>query len=557
LLGLSVVANALVPATSLTAAVQTGAPEPPSTAEIYANLGSTYDKTERPFIHGNLPFVEVSPSNSGSALAERSELDNPDPETSSGKKTYDLGHELCRFRVDDAEDARRVWSETGAGTILDKWVNEMDANNETQWLRQFQEVYLGDPDYLRCDNLGGYTCKIDHQMCNKMAKDGLAGHYWILRAVTSMNSLLSHLKDSIEINKEYFDMPKLVESFKPGDNKYSVRRALESIALAFRISNSAKAPIETFSQAAQDAIGVVESLNPVNKLDLATEVLAGVTTSQSFVSEIENRGESRKLDELLKDLGQRYSGTMERHLQRLMWTALGNQDRANLPQNLLTGDGGYKTDIGKLFGDGKWLLEDASFSLQPFMDQTMLLATQKFLIDVLRSSEATMFVDTQNRRDWCEGEIAEDGYITHQIMDMGLGKDACVGLQKKKWSFISVDQEKLLADRFHMNTNAVFRHLWDCAKDSRYTVPDVMEAIPVGEMKSDGTLPHCYFAMQVFMGNRYDWVANRKDVHQYLVNNWTSNALITREQMFSNNTWNPWSVFGLGVDLPAWIHGRG
>jgi hypothetical protein len=209
-----------------------------------------------------------------------------------------------------------------------------------------------------------------------MAEDGLAGHYWVLRAVTSMNSLLRHLKDSIEIEKEYFDMDKLVESFKPGDHKYTVKYALDSIAQAFRISNSAEAPIETFSQVAQDSIGVVESLNPANKLDFATEILAGVTTSPAFVAELENRGESHKLDDLLKDLGQRYSGAMERHLQRLMWSALGHQDRRGLPQNLLTDASAYKTDIGKLFGDGKWLVEDVSFGLQPFMDQTMLLAVR-------------------------------------------------------------------------------------------------------------------------------------------------------------------------------------
>lgn len=169
-------------------------------------------------------------------------------------------------------------------------------------------------------------------------------------------------------------MDKLVESFKPGDNKYTVKYALDNIAQAIRISNSAEAPIETFSRVAQDAIGVTRSLNPPNKLDLATEILAGVTTYPAFVVELENRGESHKLDDLLKDLGQSYSGTMERHLQRLMWSALGHQDRRGLPQNLLTDD--YKTDIGRLFGDGKWLLEDVSFGLQPFMDQTMLLAVR-------------------------------------------------------------------------------------------------------------------------------------------------------------------------------------
>ncbi|KAK7212431.1 hypothetical protein V2G26_019609 [Clonostachys chloroleuca] len=536
----ALVSAALAQATTLaTVVVPTLTPESSSAVEIYVNLGSTYEKTERPWTPGHLPFVEITPSESASALAERSERNNSSPSsgpaTSSGKNAYDLGHELCRFRVDDAEDAQRLWEETGAG--------------------KFQETYLGDPNYLNCDNLGGYTCKIDHQMCNKMAEDGLAGHYWVLRAVTSMNSLLRHLKDSIEIRKEYFDMDKLVESFKPGDNKYTVKYALDNIAQAIRISNSAEAPIETFSRVAQDAIGVTKSLNPPNKLDLATEILAGVTTHPAFVVELENRGESHKLDDLLKDLGQRYSRTMERHLQRLMWSALGHQDRRGLPQNLLTDD--YKTDIGKLFGDGKWLLEDVSFGLQPFMDQTMLLATHKFLVDLLRSSGATMFVDAQNLRDWCVGEIAEDGYISHKIMDMGLGNDACVGFQQKKYKPLTLDQEKLLVDDFHMNTDSVYRHLWDCAKDSKYTVPDVFEAMPVGEMKSDGTLPHCYLAPQVYMGSRIAWVANRKDVYQYLVNNWTSNALIERERMFSNNTWNKWKVSGLGIDLPAWIHGQG
>lgn len=76
-------------------------------------------------------------------------------------------------------------------------------------------------------------------------------------------------------------------------------------------------------------------------------------------------------------------------------------------------------------------------------------------------------------------------------------------------------------------------------------------------MKSDETLPHCSLDLQVYMGSRIAWVANRKDVYQYLVNNWTSNALIERERMFSNNTWNKWKVSGLGIDLPAWIHGQG
>lgn len=122
--------------TLATVVVPTLTPESSSAVEIYVNLGSTYEKTERPWTPGHLPFVEITPSESASALAERSERNNSSPSsgpaTSSGKNAYDLGHELCRFRVDDAEDAQRLWEETGAGKVLGDWVKNMDANNETQ-----------------------------------------------------------------------------------------------------------------------------------------------------------------------------------------------------------------------------------------------------------------------------------------------------------------------------------------------------------------------------------------------------------------------------------------
>ncbi|VUC37016.1 unnamed protein product [Clonostachys rosea] len=527
-----------------------------------------------PFTHGHWPYVEMSPSDEASSLSKRSSGEHPKPEPPADKpkpntaadkpksepaagKKFDLGHELCRFRIDDAEDARDVWRKTGAGDILDKFVKEMDANNETQWLRQFQEVYLGDPNYLNCDNLGDYTCQIDHKTCNQMAEDGLAGHYWVLRAVASMNKILLHLKDSINIKKEYFDMTKLADNFDSGeDSLYTAKRALESIADAFKIANKAELPIQTFTQEAQDTIGVVEILNPASKLDLVSEVLAGVTTSPALVSEIEIRGKVWKLSDLLKDLGQRYPGVMERHLQRLMWTATGNQDRSNLPQNLLSDGTGHKTDIAKLFGDGKWLLEGITFNLQPFVDESMLLVSQKFLIDSLRATRATMFVDAQNLDDWCEGEIKQDGFITHQHMELGLGKKVCIGIQQQRYKFLTVEQEALMANDFHMNTDSIYRHLWDCAKDSRYIYPDTMEVMPVGEMKTDGSLPKCFLAMEVFMGNRMSWVGNRKDTEQWLVNDWTSEALITRENMFSNGTWSKWKVSGLGIDLPKYATGK-
>ncbi|CAG9986323.1 unnamed protein product, partial [Clonostachys byssicola] len=549
----ALVSAALAEATTLaTVTAPTLNPEPSPAVEIRANLGSTYDKPERPFEPGHFPFVEVTPSDSPSTLGKRS------AEPSSGKKSQGQVHELCRFRVNNAKDARRVWEETGAGEVLDDFVDWMNGNNETGWLWEFQDTFLGNPNYLNCDNFGGNTCRIDHQMCNKMAEKGLAGQYWVLRAVASMNSLLGQLKDSLEINKKkYFDMDKLVASFESGDHKYPAKYPLDTLAQTFRISNMAEAPIDTFSHAAQDAIGVVESLNLAYKLDLATEVLAGVTTSPAFVSEIENRGESRELDQLLKDLGQRYSGTMGRHLQRLMWAALGHEEWTDLPENLLTDTSAYKTDIGKLFADGKWLPEDVSLGLQPFMDQTMLLASQKFLLDLIRSSGGNMLVDPQNLRSWCVKEIEKKGYISHKIMDFGFGKDACVLFQRKRYYPLIVDQEPVLVNDFHMNIEKVYRYLWDCAQDSNYTFPDPMGVMPVGEMKSNGSLPRCYLAMQVFMGNRVSWVAPRRDNLQYLVNNYTSRALIERERMFSNGTWQTYFVDLMFNDLPRWIHGRG
>jgi hypothetical protein len=173
---------------------------------------------------------------------------------------------------------------------------------------------------------------------------------------------------------------------------------------------------------------------------------------------------------------------------------------------VLTEVDSYYTHIAKFFADGKWLMFNVDNVLEPIIEAGNAMMSNGIVIALLKHENYFVWVNTNIKTaEDCTGSTSQTWIVDQCYALIESADESCTPQTEIACSgitYITDDRWNKLIDEngsYKLNAEDFYTTAYDCKR----SFPDGDGDIDVGALPYDGTIPKCFYNINVRKG---EWI---------------------------------------------------